>query len=84
LTELSLALAPVAHFPWGLHLHDLRRTGILTEVLAGVGEGGCELEIRRQTQGTLAWSRVQCGAPSAPILRPMMASVSPLPQRSDG
>jgi hypothetical protein len=40
-------LAPVAHFPRGLHLRDLWRTEILTEVLAGIDELGRGLAVRR-------------------------------------
>jgi hypothetical protein len=36
--EWSLALASVAHPPRGLHLHDLQKTGVLTEILAVISE----------------------------------------------
>jgi hypothetical protein len=38
--------------------------------------------MRRQTQGTSVRSRGPCGAPSASVLLPTVAVVTPLPQRS--
>jgi hypothetical protein len=57
-SELSLALTPVAHSPWGLHLCDLRRTGIVTKVLTVIDEVGRQLAMRRQTQGM--WESMWC------------------------
>jgi hypothetical protein len=54
--------------------------GILTEVLAGVGEGGRELATRRRTKGTSARSRGLCGAPLALVLLLVAVVASPLPQ----
>jgi hypothetical protein len=48
-SELSQALTPVAPSLHGLHLHVLRRMGILTEVLAVIGEVGHGLEMRKWT-----------------------------------
>jgi hypothetical protein len=77
--KLSLALAPVAHSTWGLHLHDLRRTGILTEVLAIVGVVGRRMEMRRRTWGIAVQSWGSCGAPPTLVLLPAVAVMSPLP-----
>jgi hypothetical protein len=52
--ELSLELAPVARSLQGLHLHDLRRMGALTNVFAGVDEVGRGLGMRKRTQREMA------------------------------
>jgi hypothetical protein len=73
--ELSLALALVAHPPRGLHLHDLQRTGVLTEVLAVVGAVGHGLVARKRTQGESVRSGGHCGALLASVLLPAAATV---------
>jgi hypothetical protein len=84
LSELSLALALVVHFPRGLHLHDLRRMGILTEVLAAIGEVGHGQAVRKLTQGKSVWSWGPWAAPPALIHLPVAAVASPLHLRTDG
>jgi hypothetical protein len=78
--ELSLALAPVAHYPRDLHLCTLRRTGNLTGVLTVVSEVGRGLAMRRQTQGTSARLWGPWGAPLASVLLPAVAVALPIPQ----
>jgi hypothetical protein len=51
---VSLALDPVAHPPPGLHLRDLQRTWVLTEVLVVVGEVGCGLATKGWIQGKIS------------------------------
>jgi hypothetical protein len=79
--ELSLALAPVAHPPLGLHLCDLLRMGVLTDVFTGIGEVKRGLAVRKRAQGESTRSRALCSAPSASV--PLLATVtmSPLPQQ---
>jgi hypothetical protein len=48
--EVSLVFAPVAHPPQGLHLCDLKRTGVLTKVPVIIGEVRRMLAVRKQTQ----------------------------------
>jgi hypothetical protein len=69
------------HFPRGLHLW---KTGILTEVLAGVSEVGCGMAMKRRLLGMSARSRGPWGAPPASVLLPAVATVSSLPQRPVG
>jgi hypothetical protein len=80
-SELSLALTLGAPSLQGLHLHVLRRMGLLDEVLAIVGEVQHGLATRKDTQGKLVRSRSPCGAPPTSVLLPIAAVVAPLPQQ---
>jgi hypothetical protein len=79
--ELSVVLSPVAHLPQGLHLCDLQRTGIPTEVIVDIGTIGRALATKRRLQGTSMRSRGPCGAPPAFVLLPAVGATSPLPQQ---
>jgi hypothetical protein len=83
LSELSLALAPVAPSLQGLHLCILQRMGVLTEVLAVISKVGHGLATRKQRQGKSARSQGPCGAPLASVLLPSV-TVAPLPQQPIG
>jgi hypothetical protein len=63
-SELSLALAPVAHPPRGPHLRDLQRTGVLTEVLVVNGEVGSRLATGKRAQREMAksWGSLWCSS----------------------
>jgi hypothetical protein len=82
--ELSLELAPVDLSRRGLHLLDLWKKGILTEVLAGVSDGVCELAMMRQTHGTSVRSQGRCGDPPALISSLVVAVGSPFPHQQLG
>jgi hypothetical protein len=71
----------VAHPLLGLHLRDLQRTGVLTEVFASVGEVGRGLAARKRTQGESVTSRGPCSAPLALVPLLATAVMSPLPQQ---
>jgi hypothetical protein len=77
--ELSLELAPVARSLQGLHLHDLRRMGALTNVFAGVDEVGRGLGMRKRTQREMARLGGPCGAPLASVPLPAVVA-TPFPQ----
>jgi hypothetical protein len=58
--------------------------GIITEVLAAVGEVRLGLVMRRRTQGTSVRLQGPCGAPPALVLLLVAVVVSPLPQQLVG
>jgi hypothetical protein len=55
--------------------------GILTEVLAGIGEVGHGLATRRQLQGTPSRLCGLCGEPLTLVLLSVVVAASPIPQR---
>jgi hypothetical protein len=63
----------------GLHLRDLQKMGILTEVPARVDDGRCELVMRRRASGASARSRGRCGGPSALVPSSVVVARSPRP-----